>query len=91
MGTEPQLGMLGSKMRGYRARELTSDVYPDVRPAIERWKSRALVVAIYSSGSALAQRLLFAHTHEGDLTPLFSGFFDTPAQCASWRKLFAPW
>ncbi|HEX4346991.1 MAG TPA: acireductone synthase [Vicinamibacterales bacterium] len=63
--------------RGYRARELTSDVYPDVRPAIERWKSHALVVAIYSSGSALAQRLLFAHTGEGDMTPLLGGFFDT--------------
>ena len=63
--------------RGYRARELTSDVYPDVRPAIERWKSRALVVAIYSSGSALAQRLLFGHTRDGDMTALFSGFFDT--------------
>jgi len=37
----------------------------------------AITVAIYSSGSALAQRLLFAHTTEGDLVPLFSGFFDT--------------
>lgn len=63
--------------RGYQSGELTGDVYPDVRPAIERWTSSNLIVAVYSSGSALAQRLLFAHTCDGDLTPLFAGFFDT--------------
>ena len=30
-----------------------------------------------SSGSVLAQKLLFGHTAWGDLTPLFSGYFDT--------------
>ena len=32
---------------------------------------------VYSSGSVYAQKLLFAHTEVGDLTPLFSGYFDT--------------
>jgi enolase-phosphatase E1 len=32
---------------------------------------------VYSSGSVYAQKLLFAHTEHGDLTPLFSGYFDT--------------
>jgi len=32
---------------------------------------------VYSSGSVYAQKLLFAHTGYGDLTPLFSGYFDT--------------
>jgi enolase-phosphatase E1 len=32
---------------------------------------------VYSSGSVQAQKLLFAHTDYGDLTPLFSGYFDT--------------
>jgi enolase-phosphatase E1 len=36
-----------------------------------------LRVAIFSSGSVLAQRLLFAHTEAGDLTPLIDGYFDT--------------
>jgi enolase-phosphatase E1 len=32
---------------------------------------------VYSSGSVEAQKLLFAHTEYGDLTPLFSGYYDT--------------
>ncbi|MFX8414268.1 acireductone synthase, partial [Acinetobacter baumannii] len=32
---------------------------------------------VYSSGSVFAQKLLFGHTDYGDLTPLFSGWFDT--------------
>ena len=35
------------------------------------------MLAVYSSGSVQAQRLLFAHTVHGDLTPLFSAYFDT--------------
>ena len=35
------------------------------------------MILIYSSGSVLAQKLLFAHTEAGDLTPFISGFFDT--------------
>ena len=34
-------------------------------------------VAIYSSGSVLAQRRLFESTPDGDLTGLISAFFDT--------------
>jgi enolase-phosphatase E1 len=32
---------------------------------------------IYSSGSIAAQKLLFAHTDSGDLTPLLTDYFDT--------------
>ena len=63
--------------RGYQAGELRGEVYPDVAPAIRRWRDAGIVVAIYSSGSELAQRLLFESTPAGDLTPLLSGFFDT--------------
>ena len=62
---------------GYRAGELRGQVYPDVPPAIRRWRAAGLRVAIYSSGSELAQRRLFESTEHGDLTPLLSGFFDT--------------
>jgi len=34
-------------------------------------------VAIYSSGSAEAQQLLFRYSNYGDLTPLIAGYFDT--------------
>jgi enolase-phosphatase E1 len=63
--------------RGYRSGALEGEVFPDVAPAIERWRASGIAVAIYSSGSVLAQQLLFAHTAMGDLTPLVDRFFDT--------------
>jgi enolase-phosphatase E1 len=62
---------------GYRRGELRGQVFPDVRPALERWNGRGLVVYIYSSGSVLAQQLLFSTTDVGDLTKLCRGYFDT--------------
>lgn len=62
---------------GYRAGELNSDIYPDVAPALRAWHEAGFRLAVYSSGSVEGQELLFGHAPEGDLTPLFSGFFDT--------------
>ena len=62
---------------GYRSGELRGVVFDDVAPAIRRWHEAGLRVAIYSSGSELAQRRLFESTADGDLTPLLAGFFDT--------------
>ena len=64
---------------GYRAGELKGKgaVYPDVRPALERWHAAGQTIAIFSSGSVLAQRNLFANTTAGDLSPFLSGYFDT--------------
>lgn len=63
--------------QGYSSGELTSEIYPDVKPAMEEWKRLGLRIAIYSSGSVLAQKLLFGHTADGDLTPLIDAWFDT--------------
>jgi enolase-phosphatase E1 len=63
--------------RGYRDGELQGDVYADVAPALERWTAQGLGVFIYSSGSVLAQRMLFGSTRIGDLTPFLQGYFDT--------------
>jgi enolase-phosphatase E1 len=63
--------------QGYLTGELKSQVFPDVPPALEYWKNRNLDVRIFSSGSALAQRLLFANTEDGDLTRFLGGYFDT--------------
>ena len=52
-------------------------MFPDVAAALRRWREAGLRIAIYSSGSELAQRRLFESTPAGDLTPLFDGFFDT--------------
>lgn len=62
---------------GYQAGALRGLVFPDVPGAIRRWTAAGSTVAIYSSGSELAQRRLFESTEHGDLTSLFSGFFDT--------------
>ncbi len=62
---------------GYRDGTLRAHVYPEVPAALERWKKNGLQLAIYSSGSIAAQRLFFGHSIAGDLTPLFSRFFDT--------------
>ena len=47
------------------------------RRALLRWTGAGKAVAIFSSGSVRAQRMLFAHTQAGDLTPHLSGYFDT--------------
>jgi enolase-phosphatase E1 len=62
---------------GYRSGALRGDVYPDVPTAFERWHGQGCEIAIFSSGSVLAQRLLFGSTRAGDLTPFIRGFFDT--------------
>lgn len=62
---------------GYASGALRAQVYPDVAPALARWRVAGLNVSIFSSGSILAQQLLFAHTEAGDLTPFINSYFDT--------------
>jgi len=62
---------------GYRTGALQGEVFADVPPALARWRGRGLDIAIYSSGSVLAQQLLFGTTKYGDLTRFISAFFDT--------------
>jgi enolase-phosphatase E1 len=67
----------GAIWRRAYAEGLRAHVYPDVAPALARWQARGLRLAVFSSGSVEAQRLLFAHSVAGDLTPCFSAWFDT--------------
>jgi len=62
---------------GYRRGQLRSQVFDDVPRALERWKKQERGICIFSSGSVLAQKLLFSHTTAGDLTPYISHYFDT--------------
>jgi enolase-phosphatase E1 len=62
---------------GFRAGALMAPVYPDVAPALRRWNDGGRESCIFSSGSVLAQRLVFGHSSAGDLTPLLAAFFDT--------------
>ncbi len=63
--------------RGYEAGELKGHVFDDTPDYLRRWHAQGLKLYVYSSGSVAAQKLIFGHTAYGDLTPLFSGYFDT--------------
>ena len=62
---------------GYASADFTAPVYSDATEALRRWHAEGRRLAVYSSGSVPAQKLLFAHTDAGDLTGLFSAWFDT--------------
>lgn len=61
----------------YQSGAIKGHVYPDVAPKLQHWHDQGMVLAVYSSGSVSAQKLLFGHSIEGDLTVLFSHYFDT--------------
>jgi enolase-phosphatase E1 len=62
---------------GYRSGDFRAEVYPDALQRLRTWRAAGVPVHVYSSGSIRAQDLYFAHTTDGDLRPLFAGFFDT--------------
>ena len=76
---------------GYTDCSLRAQVFADVAPALKRWRAGGLNVSIFSSGSVLAQQLLFAHTEAGDLTPFISYYFDTgvgkKGEAESYRRI----
>ncbi|HEU4930825.1 MAG TPA: acireductone synthase, partial [Pyrinomonadaceae bacterium] len=77
--------------QGYQDGTLKSQVFADVAPAFERWHERGLSISIFSSGSVLAQKLLFAHTEDGDLTRFIDDYFDTnvgkKGEAESYRRI----
>ena len=78
---------------GYRSADFTAPLYPDASERLRAWHEAGRTLAVYSSGSVPAQRLLFAHTTAGDLAPLFSGWFDTRTggkrEVESYRRILA--
>ena len=78
---------------GFDSGELVAHVFEDVPPALAHWADSGLDVRIYSSGSIDAQRLFFAHTAAGDLTPHLRGHYDTTTgpkrEAASYRAIAA--
>jgi enolase-phosphatase E1 len=91
----PGLKSLQGKIwqEGYLKGELKSQVFPDVPPALKDWKEKNLDVRIFSSGSVLAQRLLFANTQAGDLSGFLNGYIDTnigpKTSAESYRRIAA--
>ncbi|WP_447407151.1 hypothetical protein, partial [Clostridium perfringens] len=62
---------------GYASGAFTGHIYPDAAAGLHRWHAAWIKLYVFSSGSVPAQKLLFGHSEAGDLTPLFSGYFDT--------------
>lgn len=62
---------------GYQKGDLTGHIYPDAVAQLQAWHRAGLKLYVFSSGSVQAQQLLFGSSDAGDLTPLFSGYYDT--------------
>jgi enolase-phosphatase E1 len=62
---------------GYEHGQIKGHVFSDVPERFQAWKNAGRPVAIYSSGSRLAQQLLFRHSIAGDLTGALAGYYDT--------------
>ncbi|QUG76964.1 acireductone synthase [Erwinia sp. E602] len=62
---------------GYLNGSFTGHLYADVLPALKQWQQQGVALYVYSSGSVAAQKLLFGYSDAGDITGLFSGYFDT--------------
>lgn len=77
--------------QGYLTGTLKGEVYADVPEAFARWTAGGARIGIYSSGSALAQKLLFGHSTAGDLSKFLTGYFDTAVgakkEAVSYRRI----
>ena len=62
---------------GYQSGELRGHLYTDAGEKLTAWQAAGLNLYVYSSGSIQAQKLLFRYSIFGDLSSLFSGYFDT--------------
>ena len=62
---------------GYASGELVAPLFRDVPEALNRWHDAGLTLAVYSSGSVPAQKLLYGHCQAGNITSLFQHWFDT--------------
>jgi enolase-phosphatase E1 len=62
---------------GYARGDFRGHVYPDAGAALHDWHAAGRRLAVFSSGSVGAQKLLFGHSEAGDLASLFDAFFDT--------------
>lgn len=77
--------------QGYQSGQIKGHVYPDAVEGLRRWKAEGYALYVYSSGSIQAQKLIFGYAEAGDLTPLFSGYFDTTSggkrETASYQRI----
>ncbi len=61
----------------YESEKVKGHLYEEVPGALKKLHARSIILAVYSSGSVEAQQLLFKYSTAGDLSSLFSHYFDT--------------
>jgi enolase-phosphatase E1 len=61
---------------GFAAGELHGEFFPDVAPALSRWRSAGHRHYVYSSGSERNQRDWFTYARDGRLDQVVDGYFD---------------
>ncbi|BCA59076.1 acireductone synthase [Sphingomonas sp. HMP6] len=78
---------------GYASGAFRGHVYDDAVAGLRRWHAAGVRLYVFSSGSVAAQKQLFGFSEAGDLTPLFSGYFDTTTgpkrEAGSYTKIAA--
>ncbi|KAF2157404.1 2,3-diketo-5-methylthio-1-phosphopentane phosphatase [Myriangium duriaei CBS 260.36] len=85
---------------GYENKAYATSLFPDVEPQLQHWRDSSLSLAIFSSGSVFAQKLLFKHVkrldsdsnESHDLTGLITDWFDTvnagpKTEASSYQKI----
>lgn len=76
---------------GYQQGDFYGHIYEDAARCLKIFSEQGYLLYVYSSGSVHAQKLLFSHSEYGDLTPLFSGYFDThiggKKEISSYRRI----
>lgn len=80
---------------GYEQGAIKGHLFPDVPTCFAAWRAHGRDIAIYSSGSVLAQQLIFRHSVAGDLTPAIAGYYDTTSgpkrEPGSYATIAAAW
>ncbi|MCT0216967.1 acireductone synthase [Synechococcus sp. CS-1330] len=62
---------------GYQNGKLQGPLFKDVPSALRQWHAAGLQLAVYSSGSVVAQQLIYGYSSGGDLRAIFGHWFDT--------------
>lgn len=79
--------------QGYQQGDFKAHLYPDAGRTMLQWYMKNIPIYVYSSGSVEAQILFFRFNQEGNLLPLFEGFFDTQIgakqDTASYQAIFS--
>jgi enolase-phosphatase E1 len=77
----------------FESKQVKGELFEDVSPMLKMLAEEGFHLYVYSSGSVESQKLLFANSIQGNLTEIFSGYFDTTTgsktDSSSYKKIAA--